>query len=413
VRSISISPDGQWVATGNWHGVGVKLWNVAEGRLVDEDLWPHVPNAGVKFSPDGLRFAASSESQYRVWEVGTWELLYAGARNDNGVGRKLAFSPDGKVLAVSTSSQLVRLLESATGTELATLNSPYSFNIDHLAFNSQGNCLIALDRPLHIWDLGAIRAGLGQLGVDWGQLPYPTGPTRKQVQPLIIDASEIHPGLASIRTDRGRGDEDIKQLAKAIRMRLENREAYENIANAYARKRAEESASGEVSAHTHWCLAVSQLAARDTRGYRETCKAMLRHFAIDSKDSWAKEMTAWVVALHENSEQDVARAIALAEQLVEQRRNATNLRVLGACLYRAGRVEEAHQMLREALPGSSRPAYVFCLLALTSHELRRVDEARTWLNKVDPSIQTDAKVYWATRATVQLLRDQATAAIDG
>jgi hypothetical protein len=99
--------------------------------------------------------------------------------------------------------------------------------------------------------------------------------------------------------------------------------------------------------------------------------------------------------------------------LVEQRRNATNLRVLAACLYRAGRVEEAHQMLREALPGSARPAYVFCLLALTSQKLGRADEARAWLDKVDPSVHANAKVYWATRATVHLLRNQAMAAIDG
>jgi tetratricopeptide (TPR) repeat protein len=194
---------------------------------------------------------------------------------------------------------------------------------------------------------------------------------------------------------------------------LADREAYEAIAKAHARKRDEEAAAGEVSAGTHWRLAVSQLAAQDTDGYRETCKAMLRHFGIDSENSWAKEMTAWVVALHENPEGDVTQAIALAEQLVELQRNPTHLRVLGACLYRAGRVEEAHEMLREALPGSARPAYVFCLLSLTSHELGRVDEARKWLDGVDPSIQTNAKVYWATRVTLQLLRNQAMEAIDG
>ena len=79
----------------------------------------------------------------------------------------------------------------------------------------------------------------------------------------------------------------------------------------------------------------------------------------------------------------------------------------------ARRLEEAEQTLREALPNAKRPEYVFCFLALTSLGFEREPQAREWLDKVEHSLATEKNAWWATHVTVQLLRKQAIAAIDG
>jgi WD40 repeat protein len=411
VGTIDVSPDGRWVATGNWHGAGIMLWDTHAGYAVDA-LWEHVRNAGVVFSPDGLRIAACSESQYRVWEVGTWRQLYSGTRNDSGPGRKIAFSPGGEILAIATSGHLLRLLDAATGKELATLNSPYAFAINHFAFNLRGDSLAVLDRPLHVWDLAAIRDGLGQIGIDWSLPPYSGYSFETDTESLSIEDSGLFDGLGETSKVSKKFSENISRFAKEAEIALDRQNTYRNFVRTYTAKRDQEQAVGTPSASTHWHLAVSQLASGDIEGYRETCKAMLRYFAKADEDAWGREMTAWVVSLHENDEEDVTSALAVAEQLVEERRSATNLRVLGACLHRAGRVKEAEQTLREALPDAKRPAYVHLLLALTSNELGRSAEARTWLDKADPPSRSGKKPYWATQATEEVFRKQATAAID-
>src|SRR5262249_55449499 len=59
VRSVSVSPDGRWVATGSHGDTGAKVWDAATGRLV-ADLVPTQSRVLVCFSPDGKWLATSS-----------------------------------------------------------------------------------------------------------------------------------------------------------------------------------------------------------------------------------------------------------------------------------------------------------------------------------------------------------------
>ena len=78
VRFVSVSPDGQFVATGSWY-YGAKVWDAASGKLV-KDL-----SVGglcqVVFSPDG-RWLGTSSNGGQLWRVGTWEK----GASLNGIG---------------------------------------------------------------------------------------------------------------------------------------------------------------------------------------------------------------------------------------------------------------------------------------------------------------------------------------
>ena len=69
---IAASPDGNWIATGTFRGVGgVKVWNGRDGRLV-ADLLSHSDRTRVLFSPGGHWLVTSTDREYCFWDVRTW-----------------------------------------------------------------------------------------------------------------------------------------------------------------------------------------------------------------------------------------------------------------------------------------------------------------------------------------------------
>jgi WD40 repeat protein len=70
VSSIALSPNGQWAATGSWHGNGTRIWDVHSGQQVGEEL--PGGDACIAFSPDGRWLVNSTQEESRLWEVGSW-----------------------------------------------------------------------------------------------------------------------------------------------------------------------------------------------------------------------------------------------------------------------------------------------------------------------------------------------------
>src|SRR5262249_28886151 len=135
VEGATISRDGQWVATGTWWGQPnvVRVANVRTGKVMWQ--WP-AANPAPSFSPDS-KWLATVGDACRLWEVGTWRLHRVIPQEPAlGVAQAMAFSLDGKILAVSHSSRIVRLLEHATGQELARLAAPHAVEIVGLYFSA-------------------------------------------------------------------------------------------------------------------------------------------------------------------------------------------------------------------------------------------------------------------------------------
>src|SRR5262249_47999422 len=101
-------------------------------------------------------------------------------------------SLDGKILAVSHSSRIVRLLEHATGQELARLAAPHAVEIVGLYFSADGSQLAArsLSHIIQVWDLRLIRAQLAAMGLDWDLPPYPPGEDRGP-GPLRVEVDAV------------------------------------------------------------------------------------------------------------------------------------------------------------------------------------------------------------------------------
>src|SRR5262249_43360933 len=97
----AFSPDGRWLATGNWEGRGVKVWDAHRGKLAHEldTGGPEEKPAWPAFSPDGKWLVTGTAADYRFWEVGgTWQRKHGLPAENAEIARNTAgwivFSPD-------------------------------------------------------------------------------------------------------------------------------------------------------------------------------------------------------------------------------------------------------------------------------------------------------------------------------
>ncbi|MBW3597034.1 MAG: WD40 repeat domain-containing protein [Planctomycetes bacterium] len=103
VYRVAVSPDGRLLATADARSSAVRLWDLREQKHLHvwENLGSLIPH--VEFSPDGRLLAVSSwTGGLRLYDVASREL-WLGIRRIGGVDQA-AFSPDGKWLAVATNA---------------------------------------------------------------------------------------------------------------------------------------------------------------------------------------------------------------------------------------------------------------------------------------------------------------------
>jgi hypothetical protein len=106
VACAALSADGKVVATGHGNGQ-VRLWDTATGKALPGDIKHGAPLASVALSADGKLVAAGDQKGgVAVWDSAGGKPRFAAESDDvrtvaHSAVRSLAFSPDGKVLAVS------------------------------------------------------------------------------------------------------------------------------------------------------------------------------------------------------------------------------------------------------------------------------------------------------------------------
>jgi WD40 repeat protein len=176
MRYAALSADGRLVATGPFHGRGVKVWDAHTGALV-KDFPLEEAGARVAFSPNGRWLVGGTGSRYQFWEVGTWRTgLRIVEQEGAGFWAPMAFSPDGSMLAGTLGFAKVRLFNAATGEVLADLELPNPQQITCISFSPDGSQLAVVEGhvSLHLWDLRAIREQLASMRLNWDLPPYPT-----------------------------------------------------------------------------------------------------------------------------------------------------------------------------------------------------------------------------------------------
>jgi serine/threonine protein kinase/WD40 repeat protein/tetratricopeptide (TPR) repeat protein len=393
VRSVAVSPDGAWLATGSHGRNGAQVWRVRDARRVADLAIEGL--IGVVFSPDG-RWLMTSAPPCRLWSVGTWResLTIAGSRG-------LAFSPGGHLLVVQDASAIVRLVDTSTGRTVARLESPDLHVAGGVTFSPDGSRLVVTtnDGPaMHVWDLRAIRRRLADMGLDWDAPSYPeedpAAPSAPDLPPLRVDygplAGHIEPftepaeaiaqrcgtrlgadpgdvealhsrGQALLRLNRP--GEAIDDFTRAIRLRPGDAHFLADRGEAYFSMGRYDAAIDDLEA---------SLARQPDQ---PVVRAMLARTCNDR---------AWALATGPGPGHDLGRALALSRRAVAlDPGHAAALNTLGVVQYRAGRYAEAIETLERSLAAGQGHAdgWDLFFLAMAHQGLGHRDEARNCLDR--------------------------------
>ncbi len=169
LSAIAFSPDGRLIATGSggqfYRGRGgstVELWDRETGQRLptlhgtENVVW------GLAFSPDGTELAlGGTNPQVEVRDAHTGAVRWSKHDPTLPQAMSIAFSPDGKVLAVGFGQYSqqeafqVKVYEVETGRETAAFPGPRG-GVNDLAFHPDGRHLaVAGAEVVEVWDVGA------------------------------------------------------------------------------------------------------------------------------------------------------------------------------------------------------------------------------------------------------------------
>ncbi|MGH3866795.1 MAG: caspase, EACC1-associated type [Pseudonocardiaceae bacterium] len=117
----------------------------------------------IAFSPDGRLLAiASTDMTVRLWDTATGQPVGQSVTEQSQVSW-VAFNPDGRVLATASSDMTVRLWDPVKGQPMGRPLAGHTAGVNSVAFSPRGRLLAtaSADRTVRLWDV-ARRRQLGQ-----------------------------------------------------------------------------------------------------------------------------------------------------------------------------------------------------------------------------------------------------------
>jgi WD40 repeat protein/serine/threonine protein kinase len=156
VYSVAFHPDGKHLASAGADRKA-RVWDWATGHEVFNGPSGADHNRGtgccVAFSPDGRRLAVGSDGAVNVWDWETSRLALPPLRGHAKKGISVTFSPDGRRLASGSWSGEIMIWDAQTGNRLHSL-SEHHHPISALAFSREGQRLVSacFNESLIVWD---------------------------------------------------------------------------------------------------------------------------------------------------------------------------------------------------------------------------------------------------------------------
>ena len=173
-------PDGRYLAIGvdlpyTW------LWDLSNGEFYGWGRTDNNANYDLAFSPDGKHLAVGgADGKVALYDVGRWwgdsypEIWTVGITYYRVTVRTVAFSPDGKYIATGDGSEVV-IYDASSGTEGWRIEESEFYNIYSIAFSPDGELFVVVgdsfysSRGIRFWQIG-LRTKVKEIQTDEGDI---------------------------------------------------------------------------------------------------------------------------------------------------------------------------------------------------------------------------------------------------
>jgi WD40 repeat protein len=380
---LALSPDGRLAAIASadtfehhgWPTGGVKVWDVRTGKLVRELLGTQT---WATFSPDG-RLVTSGPDEYTFHDVASWKVVRRIRRAAPDYPGQVAFSADGKLMALAIEPAVLRLEELATG-QTVELEDPHGDRAGWIGFSPDGAWLAVVapdNKCVHVWDLRLLRRRLAEVGLDWTWPALRPGPPPSAVPRFVVDAGELDPTSARRKAEepprpafaRREGEQPrqtIERASAALRGNPDDVEAYHHRGHAheklgdFARAVADFTEALQrrpEDAHFLACRGAGRLRLRHYQdGIADLERALTLKIA-PAEAAAVCDRLAWLRVAGPADLRDARKALPLAERAVRLwAANADYQRTLALACYRLGRLDEARRAAQTSDARATRPS---------------------------------------------------------
>jgi WD40 repeat protein len=154
--SLALAPDGKTVATALGNGT-VKLWDADTGKekaVLGAFNRSADTVRGVRFSDDGKSLVVAEWKAVHVWDLATEKKRGSVGTDLVASSNGVALSPDGNTLAIAARDKHLRLVDVASGKELA--RAPWVSDPGDVMFSPDGTLLASVrGGRVRIWDIKA------------------------------------------------------------------------------------------------------------------------------------------------------------------------------------------------------------------------------------------------------------------
>ena len=157
-RGVTFSPDGSTLATSKGGFGGIDLWDLANSTIKQElDSPIYAGSRNVLFSPDGATLASHRIKDLFLWDVVTGKNRKL-EKHTGAVGG-IAFSPDGKILAIGSEDQTIILWDVDAGsikhTAIKHILQGHTDSVTSVSFSPDGKTLASgsVDNTIRFWDI--------------------------------------------------------------------------------------------------------------------------------------------------------------------------------------------------------------------------------------------------------------------
>jgi WD40 repeat protein len=199
VGYVAMSPDASRLATSGWHSDRVKVWEAAGGKLI-KDLETG-SSALVHFTPDNREIIVARDKEFTFHGLNSLAVSRRMPREIGLHPGHVAFTADGKMMALEMAPGVIHLKEVASGRTVARLEDPQGDLSSWMSFTPDATQLVVAARyagAIHRWNLSAIRSRLKEMNLDWDWPEFAAPPPGKAAsvknqRPLRIEIIQPNP----------------------------------------------------------------------------------------------------------------------------------------------------------------------------------------------------------------------------